>query len=173
MKKGLLMVFTGNGKSKTTAAIGQAFRAVGHGFNVCFIQFIKGSWKYGELTAAERYKDLLEWHVLGRGFTWKSDNLEKDIEIAQKAWSFAKEAISSGKFQMVVLDEMTYLVTYKMVDESEVVQFLKSRPEQVHVVITGRDASQALIDTADLVTEMKEVKHPFNQGVKAQRGIEF
>ena len=173
MKKGLLMVFTGNGKSKTTAAIGQALRAVGHGFKVCFIQFIKGSWKYGELTAAERFKDLLEWHVLGRGFTWKSDNLAKDIEVARKAWDFAKEIISSGRFQMVILDELTYLITYKMVSETEVLQILESRPEHVHVIITGRDATQSLIDAADLVTEMKEIKHPFHEGIKAQRGIEF
>ena len=173
MKKGLLMVFTGNGKSKTTAAIGQALRAVGHGFKVCFIQFIKGSWKYGELIAAERFEDLLEWHVLGRGFTWKSDNLAKDIEVAQKAWDFAKEVINSGKFQMVILDELTYLITYKMVSETEVLQILASRSEHMHVIITGRDATQSLIDAADLVTEMKEIKHPFHEGIKAQRGIEF
>ena len=173
MKKGLLMVFTGNGKSKTTAAIGQALRAVGHGFKVCFIQFIKGSWKYGELIAAERFEDLLEWHVLGRGFTWKSDNLAKDIEVAQKAWDFAKEVINSGKFQMVILDELTYLITYKMVSETEVLQILASRSEHVHVIITGRDATQSLIDAADLVTEMKEIKHHFHEGIKAQRGIEF
>ena len=173
MKKGLLMVFTGNGKSKTTAAIGQAFRALGHGMRVCFIQFIKGSWKYGEMEAAKRFEDLMEWHVLGKGFTWKSENLDEDIRIAREAWEFAKKAISSEKYSMVVLDEMTYLISYNMVDEDEIIDLLTKRPENIHVVVTGRDASQALIDAADLVTEMKEIKHPFSVGIKAQRGIEF
>ncbi len=126
MKKGLLMVYTGNGKGKTTAALGQTFRALGQGMKVCFIQFIKGSWKYGELVSAKRFDDLLEFHVLGRGFTWKSEDLEKDIEVARQAWEFAKIAIASDKFQMIVLDEITYLLKYNMVDVAEVIEVLKN-----------------------------------------------
>ncbi|MBM4326916.1 MAG: cob(I)yrinic acid a,c-diamide adenosyltransferase [Deltaproteobacteria bacterium] len=173
MKRCLLMVYTGNGKGKTTAAIGQAVRAMGQGMKVCFIQFLKGSWKYGELTAAERFSDLMEFHVLGRGFTWKSEDLEKDIAVARAAWELAKEKILSAEFQMVVLDELTYLIQYNMVEEAEIVGFLSARPANLHVVVTGRDASEALIQAADLVTEMREIKHPYSAGVKAQKGIEF
>jgi len=173
VKKGLLMVNTGKGKGKTTAALGLIFRALGHGFKVCMIQFIKGNWKYGELNSSKRFEDLLDFHVLGRGFTWESKDIEKDIQIAQEAWGFAKEIINSGKYQLVVLDELTYLMKYKMVAENEIVGFLKNRPKDLHVVVTGRDAPKSLIDIADLVTEMKEVKHPYHEGVKAQRGIEY
>jgi len=173
MKKGLLIVYTGDGKGKTTAALGQVWRALGSGFKICIIQFIKGSWTYGELEAARRYSDLLELHVLGKGFTWKSKDLEKDIEAAQQAWGFATEVISSGKFSMVVLDEMTYLLKYKMVDETEVIDFLSNRPKNLHIIVTGRDAPDALVEVADLVTEMRDIKHHFNSGINAQRGIEF
>lgn len=173
MKNGLLMVYTGNGKGKTTAALGQVFRALGHGMKVCVIQFIKGSWKYGELTSADRFEDLLEVHVRGRGFTWQSEDLEKDIEVARDAWEFAKERINSGRFDLVVLDELTYLMSYKMVDAEEVVAFLKARPADLHVVVTGRDAPELLMDAADLVTEMREIKHHYNAGVKAKKGVEF
>ncbi|MEJ2716056.1 MAG: cob(I)yrinic acid a,c-diamide adenosyltransferase [Deltaproteobacteria bacterium] len=154
MKNGLLMVYTGNGKGKTTAALGQVFRALGHGMKVCVIQFIKGSWKYGELASAERFSDLLEVHVRGRGFTWQSEDLQKDIEVAREAWKFAQEIINSGKFDLVVLDELTYLMKYEMIDAEEAVAFLAARPPHLHVVVTGRDAPQSLMDAADLVTEM-------------------
>ena len=110
---------------------------------------------------------------MGRGFTWKSDDIEKDIEIAKKGWAFAKKKITSGKFQLVVLDELTYLISYKMVEEKEVVDFLKNRPENVHIMVTGRDASPSLVKEADMVTEMKALKHHFDEGIKAQKGIEF
>lgn len=173
MKKGLLIVLTGNGKGKTTSALGMAFRAMGHGLKVCIIQFIKGSWKYGELESAKRFSDLLDFYVLGKGFTWQSENLEEDIKIAREAWDFAKETINSNKYEMVILDELTYLIKYKIVSEGEIVNFLLNRPENLTVVVTGRDASKLLIDSADLVTEMVSIKHPYDVGVKAQKGIEF
>lgn len=173
MKKGLLIVLTGNGKGKTTSALGMAFRAMGHGLKVCIIQFIKGSWKYGELESAKRFSDLLDFYVLGKGFTWQSENLEEDIKIAREAWDFAKETINSNKYEMIILDELTYLIKYKMVSEEEIVNFLLNRPENLTVVVTGRDASKLLIDSADLVTEMVSIKHPYDVGVKAQKGIEF
>jgi len=173
MVQSLLIVNTGHGKGKTTAALGQVFRALGHGFNVCVLQFLKGSWKYGELEAAKRFSDLMEIHVLGKGFTWKSENIEEDIKLARNAWDFAKQAIFSGKHKMVVLDELTYLITYGMVPEEDILDCLKNRPSAVHIVVTGRDASPGLIELADLVTEMNDLKHPFHSGVKAQRGIEF
>jgi cob(I)alamin adenosyltransferase len=173
MSQGLLIVNTGNGKGKTTAALGQAFRAVGHGFRVCFLQFLKGSWKYGELEAAKRFEDLMEIRALGRGFTWKSEDLNEDIQSARDAWDLAKQVIASGKFKMVVLDELTYLITYGMVAEEDILNTLRNRPPELHIVVTGRDASPGLIELADLVTEMNEIKHPFRNGIKAQRGIEF
>ncbi|MDQ1239689.1 MAG: cob(I)alamin adenosyltransferase [Thermodesulfobacteriota bacterium] len=173
MVKSLLIVNTGDGKGKTTAALGQVFRALGHGFKVCVLQFLKGTWKYGELEAAKRFPDLLEIHTLGRGFTWRSDNIQQDIQVAKEAWDFAKQVIASRKFKLVVLDELTYLISYGMVDEKDILECLKNRPEGLHVIVTGRDASSGLKDLADLVTEMKAIKHPFNEGIKGQRGIEF
>lgn len=173
MNRGLLIVYTGKGKGKTTAALGSIFRAMGHGFRVCVIQFIKGSWKYGELKSAERFSDLLDFHVMGKGFTWESDKIEEDIKLAQDAWNFAKSVILSTKYQMVVLDELTYLIKYKMVSEEEIVNFLSNRPKDLHIIVTGRDASELLIRSADLVTEMVSIKHPYDDGVKAQKGIEY
>jgi len=171
--KGLVAVFTGNGKGKTTSSLGLAFRALGHGKKVCIIQFIKGSWKYGELEAAKRFSDLLDFHVMGRGFTWKSDDLEKDKEVAREAWAFARQVIKEDRYAMVILDELTYLPHYKIIDEQEILSVLQDKPQDLHVVITGRYASEELIELADLVTEMKEVKHPYAQGIKAQKGFEF
>ncbi|MDM8535527.1 cob(I)yrinic acid a,c-diamide adenosyltransferase [Desulfobacterales bacterium HSG17] len=171
--KSLLMINTGNGKGKTTAALGLAFRALGHGQKVCIIQFIKGSWKYGEIASAEKFKDLLDFHVMGRGFTWKSDDIEKDIAIARQAWEFARQIILSEKYNIVILDELTYLISYKMIKEEVVIDFLKNRPQEVHVLVTGRNASQGLIDIADMVTEMNDIKHHYKSGIKAQKGIEF
>ncbi len=172
-KKGLILIFTGNGKGKTTAAIGITMRAVGQGLKVCFIQFIKGSWKYGEMETIARFPENIDFHVLGRGFTWKSDDLDKDREAARAAWEKAKEAIFSGRYQMVVLDEFTYLLSYDMIDREEVLRVLNDKPKDLHIVITGRDADPELLELADLITEMKMVKHPYKQGVKAQKGIEF
>ena len=172
-KKGLIAVFTGNGKGKTTSSLGLAFRALGHGHKVCVIQFIKGSWKYGELESAKQFAELLDFHVMGRGFTWKSDDLEKDKAVARKAWDFAKQVIEENNYALVILDELTYLPHYKMIEEDEILTVLKNKPEQLHIVITGRNASEGLIGQADLVTEMVEVKHPYQEGVSAQKGFEY
>jgi len=169
----LVMLFTGNGKGKTTSALGLAFRAIGHGFPVCMIQFIKGSWKYGELEAAKHFAPLMDVHVMGRGFTWKSEDLNKDIAVAQEAWDFAKKVISEGKYRIVILDELTYLVSYNMIDEKDIIDTLAARPRDMHIVITGRGASEELMSAADLVTEMLDVKHPYKNGVAAQKGVEF
>ena len=172
-RKGLLIVFTGDGKGKTTAALGMAMRSAGHSLNVCIIQFIKGSWHYGEIDAIRQYSPLIELHVMGRGFTWKSDNLEEDKRLAQQGWEFAQKMLASGKYDLVVLDEFTYLLHYHMVELASCLEVLQNRNDQQHVVITGRYAPVALIDCADLVTEMKVIKHPLASGVKAQLGIEY
>jgi cob(I)alamin adenosyltransferase len=173
MEKGLLMVFTGDGKGKTTAALGMALRAAGHGMRVCFIQFIKGSWKYGEMEAVKRYDELIEFHVMGRGFTWKSDNMEEDRRLALEAWEFALAAMSSGKYHTVVLDEFTYLLNFHMVDVEACLADLAQRDEKLHVVVTGRYAPPELVAAADLVTNMQPVRHPYENGVVAQAGVEF
>ena len=173
MEKGLLMVFTGNGKGKTTAALGMAMRTAGHNLKVCFIQFIKGGWHYGELDAVQRFAGLIDLHVMGQGFTWKSENLEEDARLAREGWKFACDAIASGQYHLVVLDEFTYLLHYKMLEIEPCLEILTARNPRQHVVITGRYAPQQLLDVADLVTEMVPVKHPLQQGIKAQRGIEF
>ncbi len=171
--KGLFLLFTGKGKGKTTAALGLAFRAMGHGFPVCVIQFIKGAWQPGEVAAAKRFEDLLDFHVMGRGFTWKSDDLDKDIAVAREAWCFAQKTISEGRHRLVILDELTYLISYRMIDEQDVIDTVASRPAGMHVVVTGRGASEKLMAAADLVTEMRAIKHPYKRGIKASRGIEF
>ncbi|MFH0727781.1 MAG: cob(I)yrinic acid a,c-diamide adenosyltransferase [Pseudomonadota bacterium] len=173
MKKGLVMVFTGSGKGKTTSALGLALRSAGHGLKVCFIQFIKGSWKYGELEAVKRYADMIDFHVLGRGFTWKSDDLEKDRAAGRDAWEFARAEIASGRYHLVVLDEFTYLLKYGMIDLQPVLEVLAGKPDHLHVAITGRDAPGDLLSAADLVTEMRAIRHPLAAGIQAQRGIEF
>ena len=171
--KGLVLVFTGNGKGKTTSALGLVVRAAGHGLRVAFIQFIKGSWQYGELEALRRFADLVDLHVMGRGFTWKSENLDEDRKLAMAGWELAKDAMQSGKYHLVVLDEFTYLLKYGFLDSNEVLQTLTNRPAALHVAITGRYASEQLIELADLVTEMQAVKHPYQAGIQAQKGIEF
>ena len=172
-QKGLLIIFTGNGKGKTTCAIGIAIRAAGHGMKISFIQFIKGTEETGEIKALSRFSDLIDVKVMGRGFTWKSNDLSKDEKAAQKAWRHAKNLILSGDFDMVILDEFTYAINYSMVSLEDVIETMTKRPAHCHVVITGRNAPQKLIDLADLVTEMHEIKHPFKDGIRAQRGIEF
>lgn len=172
-KNSLLLLFTGNGKGKTTSALGLAFRAMGHGFPVCMIQFIKGSWRYGELEAAKFFPSLFEIHVMGRGFTWQSDDLDKDIAVAREAWAFAEKTIREAKCRLLILDELTYLLAYGMLEEQAVLAALASRPETMHIVVTGRAATPGLIAAADLVTEMLDIKHPYANGVMAQQGIEF
>jgi cob(I)alamin adenosyltransferase len=172
-KKGLLIVHTGDGKGKTTAALGLACRMLGHGRRVAVIQFIKGSWKYGELDLQNRYADLLDFHVMGKGFTFKSKDRDADIQAAKEAWALAEQIIGEGRHALIVLDELTYLVNLKMIEEEKILDALIRKPPDVHIVITGRNASRALVEKADLVTEMKEIKHPLKAGIKAQKGIEF
>jgi cob(I)alamin adenosyltransferase len=173
MSRGLLCVLTGDGKGKTTAAWGMALRAAGHGQRVCVIQFIKGSWHYGEIEAFKRFDDLIDLHVMGRGFTWKSEDKAQDRAMAQRAWQKAEAVIKAQAHRLVILDELTYLPQYQMVSIDAITAFLRNRPASLHVVITGRRAPAELIAIADLVTEMKAVKHPYQSGIKAQKGIEF
>ena len=167
------MVHTGDGKGKTTAALGLALRAVGCGMKVLMVQFMKGTWKYGELEAAKRLSPDFTILQMGEGFTWETKERKKDIALSRRAWEFCKETIQSGKYDLVILDEMNYVLGYGFLEVKEVVQCLKEKPEGLHLVLTGRNAPKELMDIADLVTEMKEIKHPFQKGIIAQRGIEF
>ena len=175
--KGLLIVYTGPGKGKTTCALGTAFRAVGQGLRVLMVQFIKGSWHYGELDAAEMLgKDKFEIRPMGRGFVkiggaWK--RIRKTSGWRKSAGNRGVRLIYSGKYDLVVLDEINYVISYKMLDAEKVVDALVKRPEAVHVICTGRNAHPKLVEAADLVTEMKEVKHPYTKGILAQRGIDY
>jgi cob(I)alamin adenosyltransferase len=171
-KKGLLLVYTGHGKGKTTAALGIVFRALGRGLKVAVVQFIKGKWKTGERTYAETLPQLT-FLVMGRGFTWESDDLSRDKEAAEKAWHEAAELIRGGEHAIVVLDELTYVMNYDFVPLGEVMTVLRERPPHVHVVVTGRNAPDEMVELADLVTEMKSIKHPFEKGIAAQPGIDF
>ena len=172
-KKGLIIVHTGEGKGKTTAALGLAFRALGYGFKVLMVQFIKGAWHYGELESAKRFEGLMEICPMGEGFTWDTKNPERDRQKAYEAWEFGRKAALSSQYHMVIFDEINYVIKYDYLSVQEVVQFLKEKPADLHVVLTGRDAAPEIIELADLVTEMREVKHPYKKGIKAQKGIEF
>ena len=169
---GLVMVHTGNGKGKTTAAIGTAFRALGVGFKVKMIQFIKGSWDYGELHTARKLENF-EIVPMGEGFTWETKDRERDIKIAHDTWTACREAIDRGEHDLLIFDEINVALSLGYLDVSEVIEGLKAKGEDKHIILTGRDAPQELMDFADLVTEMKEIKHPFKSGINAQRGIEF
>jgi cob(I)alamin adenosyltransferase len=171
-QKGLLLVYTGQGKGKTTAALGLVFRALGRGMRVAVVQFIKGKWKTGERLFAETLP-ALTFLVMGRGFTWESDDLSRDRAAAEAAWREAAKLIAAGEHQVVILDELTYVLNYGFVPAAKVIEVLRSRPAHVHVVITGRNAPDDLLEIADLVTEMKNLKHPFEQGRKAQIGVDF
>ncbi len=171
-RQALVVVNTGDGKGKTTAALGVLLRAWGRGYNVCMLQFIKSTTSnYGENRAAKKIG--LEIIALGGGFTWLSKDIEKDKALARELWEQCKAKIASGEYDIVALDEFTYPLAYGWLPVDDVIAFLKERPARTHVIITGRDAPQELIDYADLVTEMREVKHPFQHGLKAQPGIEF
>jgi len=171
-RKPLVIVYTGNGKGKTTAALGLLLRAWGRGMSVVMLSFIKSETaNFGEERAARKLG--IELIPLGAGFTWLSQDLEKDKALAQRCWQLCREKIASGRYDIVVLDEITYPLNYGWIDIDEVLEVLRNRPPDLHVVLTGRDAPQALIDFADLVTEMREVKHPFQAGIKAQPGVDF
>jgi cob(I)alamin adenosyltransferase len=171
-RKALVILYTGDGKGKTTAALGMLWRAWGRDLKVCMLSFIKTETSnYGEERAARKLG--VELIPLGGGFTWLSKDLEQDKALAQKCWRLCQEKIASNQYDIVVLDEITYPITYGWLDVEEVVQVIESRPANLHVVLTGRDAHERLVELADLVTEMREVKHPFNAGIKAQPGVDF
>ena len=173
VEKGLLIVHTGKGKGKSTAAFGLVFRALGNGMKVAIVQFVKGKWQTGERVALEKFGDQVTINTMGEGFTWETQDRARDIAAAKAAWEKAKAFIADDEHQMVVLDELNIVLRYDYLDTGEVVAALAARPPMKHVVVTGRNAKDELIEVADLVTEMEQVKHPFRSGVKAQKGIEF
>ncbi len=173
-EKGLVIVHTGNGKGKTTAALGMVMRSLGHGYNVAIVQFIKGAWEPAEKAVLGNWPDQLVFHAMGEGFTWETQDRERDTAKAQTAWEQALTYIQNPDYRLVLLDEVNIALKHGYLDGATVVAGLQSKPADTHVILTGRGAPKALIDQADLVTEMTLVKHPFReQGVKAQPGIEF
>ncbi len=170
---GLLIVHTGKGKGKSTAAFGMVFRHVGHGMRSGVIQFVKGSWGTGERTVLEKFPELVTIKAMGEGFTWETQDINRDIAHAREGWEEAKRLIADPSYKMVLLDELNIVLRYDYLPLQEVLDVLKSRPADKHIVITGRNAKEELIEIADLVTEMELIKHPFRSGVKAQAGIEF
>lgn len=174
VEKGLVIVHTGPGKGKTSAALGMAVRAIGHGMKVGVIQFVKGAMATGEKAVFDRFPDLIEFKPMGEGFTWDTQDRTRDIAVAREAWEEVKRMIGDPSYAMVIADELNIVLRYDYLPVDEVLEALSAKPHMTHVIITGRNAPQPLIDTADLVTEMAQVKHPFReQNVKAQRGIEF
>ena len=174
VEKGLIIVHTGPGKGKTSAALGMAVRAIGHGMKVGVIQFVKGAMATGEKAVFDRFPDLIEFKPMGEGFTWDTQDRTRDIAVAREAWEEVKRMIADPSYAMVIADELNIVLRYDYLPVDEVLEALSAKPHMTHVIITGRNAPQPLIDTADLVTEMAQVKHPFReQNVKAQRGIEF
>jgi cob(I)alamin adenosyltransferase len=171
--KGLLMVNTGPGKGKSTASFGLVLRALGHGWRVGVVQFIKGAWHTGERTALERFSDLVEWHTMGEGFTWETQDRQRDIAAAGRAWATARKLMDDPSIRLLVLDELNIALRYDYLPLSEVLAALGQRRDDLNIVVTGRNAKPELIAIADLVTEMGVVKHHFAAGVKAQPGIEF
>jgi cob(I)alamin adenosyltransferase len=175
VRRGLIIVNTGPGKGKTTAAMGTALRAVGQGMRVLMLQFLKGSWHYGELDAVKAFGDNFIMKQMGRGFvkvgTEKPD--PEDVRMVEQAWDEAVKSMQSGEWDLLVLDEINYAISYGMLDPAKVVEALQSKPEQVHVILTGRNAHPTIVEIADTVTEMRQVKHAYEKGVMAQRGIEY
>ncbi|HXE92041.1 MAG TPA: cob(I)yrinic acid a,c-diamide adenosyltransferase [Terriglobales bacterium] len=175
VRRGLIIVHTGPGKGKTTAAMGTALRAVGQGMKVLMLQFLKGSWHYGELDAVQAFGDKFVMKQMGRGFV-KVGGAEpdpEDVRMVAEAWAEAEKAILSGDWDLVILDEINYAISYGMLDPAKVVETLKKKPEMVHVILTGRNAHPTIVELADTVTEMRQVKHAYEKGVMAQRGIEY
>lgn len=173
-EKGLIIVHTGNGKGKTTAALGMVIRSLGHGYKVAIVQFIKGAWQPAEKQVLEKWQDQLEFYAMGEGFTWETQDRERDILMANKAWEKAKNFILDSNYKLVLLDEINIALKLDYLNLDDVLNILAQKPEDTHVILTGRGAKQELIEKADLVTEMKLIKHPFKeQGIKAQAGIEF
>ena len=173
IEKGLLIVHTGKGKGKSTAAFGLLLRALGRGLRAGVVQFGKGAWDTGERTAVERFSDQVVWYTLGEGFTWETQDRARDVAAAERAWEKAKELMADPSIRLLILDELNISLRYDHLDLADVVAILSARRPDLHVVVTGRNAKPELIESADLVTEMTPVKHHFAAGVKAQEGIEF
>lgn len=171
-KHGRIIVNTGNGKGKTTAALGTAFRALGHNRRVCVIQFLKGKGEYGERLMAKRLENL-DWYICGKGFVFKKEDIEEDKRVAREGFELAKKAIESDKYDLVILDEITYLPLYDFLPVAKIVDLIKKKPERLSVIITGREADSELIGIADTVSVIESEKHAYEQGIKAQKGIEF
>jgi cob(I)alamin adenosyltransferase len=173
VEKGLLIVHTGKGKGKSTAAFGLMLRAIGRGFRCGVVQFGKGAWQSGERTAVERFGDQVEWYTLGEGFTWETQDRARDVEAAERAWAKTVELMANPAIRLIVLDELNIALRYDHLDIARIVTALQARRSDLHIVVTGRNAKPEMIEAADLVTEMTPVKHHFAAGVKAQEGIEF
>jgi cob(I)alamin adenosyltransferase len=172
-ERGLVIVHTGKGKGKTTAAMGLVMRALGHGFKVGIVQFVKGVWETGEREVINHFPDQVTIKAMGEGFTWETQDRERDITAARAAWEASKAMIADPAYKMVLLDELNIVLRYGYLPIEDVVETLRGKPCDLHVIVTGRNAKEELIDVADLVTEMTQIKHPFRSGVKAQVGIEF
>ena len=173
-EKGLIIITTGQGKGKTTAALGLALRSIGHNHNVAIIQFIKGGWEPGERFALKVFGEKIKFHACGEGFTWETQDRDRDISLVKSSWSKALNYMKDPKYKLIILDEIIVAIKLGYIDENEIIKCISLRPDLTHVVLTGRGASKKLIDSADLVTEMKLIHHPFReQGVKAQKGIEY
>jgi len=173
IEKGLLIVHTGKGKGKSTAAMGLATRAIGNGMKGGIVQFVKGVWETGERVVLDRFPELCTIKAMGEGFTWDTQDRQRDIAAAQAAWDYAKGLIADPSYKMVILDELNIVLRYDYLPLNDVLETLQNKPKDLHVVVTGRNAKEPLIEIADLVTEMTQIKHPFRSGVKAQIGIEF
>jgi cob(I)alamin adenosyltransferase len=171
--RGLLLVHTGKGKGKSSAAWGMVMRCLGHGMRVGIVQFIKGAWSTGEATFLQRFPELVTIRTMGEGFTWETQDRARDIAAAERAWAEARKMLADPSIRLIVLDELNVVLRYEYLPIQAVLEAVAARPSEQHVVITGRNAPQALIDAADLVTEMTLIKHPFRAGIKAQPGIEF
>jgi len=175
-RKGLMIVYTGSSKGKTTAALGTMLRCTGPGLKVLMVQFTKGSWHYGELEAARLLgEDRFRILPMGRGFVKLGAEKphSEDLRLAEEAWAFTRQSIESGQYDLVVLNEINYVISYKLLDARVVVEALKRKPEKLHVILTGRNAHPSILELADLVAEMREVKHPYQKGIAAQKGIEY
>ncbi|HET7574184.1 MAG TPA: cob(I)yrinic acid a,c-diamide adenosyltransferase, partial [Solirubrobacterales bacterium] len=170
-ERGLIIVHTGKGKGKSTAAFGMVFRALGHGFRVGVVQFVKGAWATGERDVLLKFPDLVTIKAMGEGFTWDVADRQRDIAAARAAWEEAKRMIADPGYKMVLLDELNIVLRYDYLPLEEVLEVLRHKPADTHVIVTGRNAKDELIELADLVTEMTEIKHPFRAGVKAQAGV--
>ncbi len=173
VKKGLIIVNTGDGKGKSTAAFGTALRALGQGYKVAIVQFIKGNWKTGEAEFFKKFKDQCQLYIMGEGFTWDTKDFKQDVAAAQRAWDKCRELLHDDAHQLVIFDEINCAMVYNFLDVKKVVEELRKKPALKHVILTGRDAPEELIELADLVTEMKCIKHPYTQGIKAQPGIDY